>query len=84
MTELLDLVKWALPPIVLALAGAIGVMWRRLVQVQDERVADLKSMKTAHEKKYVGLLVDYHEVLRSLSASLSSEEPKKRPGKSGS
>ena len=53
--ELLTLIKWALPPVAVAAATVITVLWRRLLVVED---------------RHVELIQEYHTVLRNLHDSL--------------
>jgi len=55
--EIVSLLKWGLPPLAMATATVVTILWKRLLVVED---------------RYVELIREYNEVLRDLHGSLGT------------
>ena len=55
--EIVSLLKWGLPPLAMATATVVTILWKRLLVVED---------------RYVDLIKEYNEVLRDLHGSLGT------------
>lgn len=69
MDESMTFLRWAIPPIAIAVVGGVGILWRRLVQVED---------------RHVELLREYQELLREMHETLGKVAERLRARSNGS